>query len=184
MENSVKPFADTGVLCIDIQEKLLPHVADASALEERTGRALEAFRFFSVPVFVTQQYTPGLGQTVPSLMKRVSSSVRPYEKTAFSCYREASIRSLLEDSSLKNWVLMGLEAHICVLLTAFDLLKIGKNVIVAEDLVGSRHRENKETALYEMRFRGVRVTSFETLIFEWLEDARNPLFRRIKHLFL
>ena len=79
-------------------------------------------------------------------------------------------------------ILAGMEAHICILQTAFDLLAQGKTVFVVEDAVISRNPENKLNALNRMRQAGVIITNTESLVFEWLAVAQGDAFKTISQL--
>lgn len=81
-----------------------------------------------------------------------------------------------------QWVILGMEAHICIMLTACDLLVAGKQAIVPAEAITAFDKEKKELALQEMRADGVRITCVETLIYELCENARAPLFKEILSL--
>jgi hypothetical protein len=52
-------------LVVDIQERLFPHIANGQALLDRTRLLVKGLHILGLPVLVTQQYTKGLGQTIP-----------------------------------------------------------------------------------------------------------------------
>jgi nicotinamidase-related amidase len=79
-------------------------------------------------------------------------------------------------------VLAGMEAHICLLQTALDLLTQGKVVFVLEDAVTSRNPEKKRNALNRMREAGVIISNTESLVFEWLGVAEGDVFKKISQL--
>jgi nicotinamidase-related amidase len=69
------------------------------------------------------------------------------EKTAFSMLGCSPIRSAAESECFRWVVVLGLEAHICILQTAADLLAIKKRVIVAIDGIGSIKSDDAEAAI-------------------------------------
>src|SRR3954449_8117379 len=73
--------ADTALLVIDVQEKLLPLIPDAAALTLNIAFLIDAARLLDMPVQATEQYPRGLGATVPELASRLPD--RP-DKVAFS----------------------------------------------------------------------------------------------------
>jgi len=79
-------------------------------------------------------------------------------------------------------VLAGLETHICVLQTALELNARGFEVFVPEDAVIARSAANTRNALARLLQAGVIVTNTESVLFEWLGDARNPHFKAISAL--
>jgi len=78
--------------------------------------------------------------------------------------------------------LAGMEAHICVLQTALDLIAIGKQVFVVEDAIISRSPTNKANAIARMRSAGCIITNTESLVFEWLGVAQGDAFKAISKL--
>jgi nicotinamidase-related amidase len=75
-----------------------------------------------------------------------------------------------------------MEAHVCVLQTAVDLTHAGYAVFVVADAVCSRSHERTANALARLRHAGVCVTHSESVLLEWLRDARHPQFRTISQL--
>ena len=63
--------ADTAVLIVDVQEKLLPKIAGADGLLRNLVFLLDACKILGVPVSATEQYPKGLGATVPELAARL-----------------------------------------------------------------------------------------------------------------
>ena len=81
-------------------------------------------------------------------------------------------------------VVAGIEAHVCVLQTALELIEEGREVYVVADAVGSRRPQDRDAALARLRGEGVRVVTREMVVFEWLRVAGTPLFRDISRDFL
>jgi isochorismate hydrolase len=74
-------------------------------------------------------------------------------------------------------VVAGCEAHVCVQQTVLGLLDARRKVYIVRDALGSRHPENKETAIRRMERHGAEVVTTEMVVFEWLESAEHPRFR-------
>ena len=83
---------------------------------------------------------------------------------------------------VSQWVLAGIEAHVCVLQTAKDLLEQGKQVVVLNDAISSRSIYDFSTAIAEMRDCGARISSTETVLFELLRDSKAAEFKEISQL--
>lgn len=164
------------LLLIDAQEKLFNAMPEAAreATLATWELLLDAAKALTIPIFYSEQYPQGLGETLPSLQARLLDLPRGHcaDKTCFSA--EALWTFPKERPQV---VLLGLESHICVLQTALALRHQGKSVFVVEDAVLSRKEFNKNNAIARMRQAGVLVTSSESLLFEWLEDAKHPAFR-------
>ena len=89
---------------------------------------------------------------------------------------------LLEEKGIKSVLLCGVEAHVCIAQTAFDLLAIGLQVHVAVDAIGSRCAADHQTAVSRMGLHGIVATSTEAAIFEWCETSTAAEFKQISAL--
>ena len=173
----------TALVVIDIQQKLaatmppeeLPGVLRYSAA--LLGLAQE----FNLPIIITEQYPAGLGPTLPEIMEK-APGVSPIPKIAFSCLGEPAFTTALEKTSASQVILCGIECHVCVLQTAFDLLASGRQVFVAADAICSRTSLNYKTGLALMQEGGVVISSTEILLFQMLRQAGSDRFKRLSRL--
>lgn len=170
---------DTALLIVDMQERLLPSIADHESVLRRCNLLVDAANLLHLPVLVTEQYPKGLGHTASDLSSRLSA---PIEKLSFSCCGEPKFLSRLHELGKRKILLAGIETHVCVQQTAFDLLAHGYSVFVAADAVGSRREIDKNWALHRMAQCDVRVTTAESAVFEWTKVAGTPLFKQISNL--
>jgi nicotinamidase-related amidase len=171
--------ADTGLLVIDLQEKLLPKIPDAAPLVRNTAFLIDAARLLNMTVQCTEQYPRGLGATVPELARRLPE--RP-DKVLFSSCAVPSVVEQFRRSARPKVVLAGIETHVCVLGTALDLLALDFRVYLAVDAVGSRYRIDHDTALRRMEQAGAILTTAETCVFEWIGGAGHPQFKAVSAL--
>ena len=170
------------LLIVDVQTRLIGVMpeADMAACLKQSGILAQAAALLAVPIILTEQYPKGLGHTDPALAEHLAGVV-PVEKTAFSCVAEAKVkRQLSRDHS--QMVLAGMEAHICILQTAMDLMSMGKQVYVAEDAIISRQPANKANAIARMREAGCIISNTESIVFEWLGKAEGDAFKAISLL--
>jgi nicotinamidase-related amidase len=171
--------ADTGVLVIDMQEKLLPIVPGRSDLLEQITFLVEVAQKLGMTVQATEQYPKGLGPTVAPLAHLIPQ--RP-AKTGFSCCDAQGVVETFHREARPKIVLCGIETHVCVLNTALDLLAHNFRVYVAVDAVGSRFAHDHAVALRRMEQAGVIPTTVETCVFEWMGGASHPNFKEISRL--
>jgi nicotinamidase-related amidase len=160
------------ILVIDIQERLLPTVREPERVTAACARLIQAGKRLGVPVTVSEQYPKGIGPTVEPLRVVMGNDVPVLEKTHFSCLRNDGLRDrvqALRTAGRNQIVLAGIEAHICVMQTALDLIAAGLSVFVAADGISSR--------------TGAVIADSEMAIFEWLERAGTPEFKDLLPLF-
>jgi len=171
----------SSVLCVvDVQERLVPAMADGDAVVARCRRLAEGARLLGVPTVVTEQYRKGLGPTVPSLAELLPP---PLEKLSFSCCGGQGFVESLPPAA-GQVVLCGLETHVCVAQTALDLLAEGYAVFLAVDAITSRHPLDRDVALRRLEASGAVPTTSEAILFEWCRTAADPQFQAVRKLVL
>jgi nicotinamidase-related amidase len=168
-------------LIIDFQERLCPAMYENEKLLNTTKILVEGLQQLDIPLLITQQYTKGLGETIPEI-KSIISSFEPIEKSAFSCCDEPTLIQKLSELNAKNVIIIGIESHVCVLQTAVDLKETGYNPIVVMDCVSSRKPESIEAAKERFRFEGIMMTSMESILFELTRSSKDEGFRAISKL--
>jgi nicotinamidase-related amidase len=183
MPNSSQQLRRTqaGLLVVDIQERLLPAMAEADRVLQNSIRLARGAAVLGLPIWVTEQYKKGLGNTLPELAGAIPGFA-PVEKLAFSACGAEGLLSGLRDRAVASVILCGIEAHVCVNLTCLDLLKSGFNVFVVADATSSRSAQNHHIALDRMRHAGAVLCSTEMVLFELLERAGTEEFKEILKL--
>lgn len=164
------------LLVVDIQEKLAPAITDADAAIANAVRLLTGARQLGVPAFVSEQYVRGLGPSRPEI-RDAAVDARFFEKTHFSCTGEPGVIELLRATGRRQVVLAGMEAHVCVLQTAFGLIDAGFSVFLVADGSASRSPESRSAGVERMRAGGAHIVTTEMVLFEWLEKAASDEFR-------
>lgn len=77
------------LVLIDFQERLMPAMKGNEELEKAAVKLVKGCRILGVPVLVTQQYTKGLGPTIPSIheaLGNMSPLKRPHSAPWASPY--------------------------------------------------------------------------------------------------
>jgi len=176
--------ADSLLVIVDLQERLAAAMDSAvcASVMRNVRILLEAAKRLGIPTLVTEQYPKGLGPTVAQVVEMLSHGTPRFEKTCFSCAGAAAFTAALETTGRTQVVLAGMEAHVCVLQSAMELQSGPQRVLVVEDACCSRNREHHANAMHRLRAAGVVVTNTESVVFEWLRDARHEHFRAISAL--
>lgn len=176
--------ADSVLVVVDLQERLSAAMPadEAARVGSTTLRLLKAAGYLGVPVLATEQYPQGLGPTQAEIAAAWPAATPVFAKTGFSCCRAPGFLEALAASGRRQVVLVGQETHVCVLQSAYDLLRLGYRVQVVGDAVCSRDPDHKALALRRLQARQVIVTNHESVLFEWLGDAAHPQFRAVSGL--
>jgi len=161
------------IIAIDFQEAIMPAMAGRENLERKAEILLKGANVLNVPIVVSQQYTKGLGNTIPSLAEAIGE-FDYIDKTSFSCLGNQRFKELLLQKQARDVIVTGIEAHVCVLQTVLDLIEMEYRVFLAADCVSSRSDEDKAYALRRMEQAGAVITTVESILFELVGDATHP----------
>ena len=169
---------DTLFVVIDFQEKLMPAMSCKEELEEKMVRLTKGMKALEIPTIVTQQYTKGIGETIPSIAEALGD-FEPIDKTTFSCMANDEFAKQIKEADKKNVVICGIEAHICVQQTTLQLLEDGYNVYVAVDCISSRSQDDMIWSITRMGEAGAIITTYEAILYEILRDSKADGFKAI-----
>ncbi len=178
--------ATSQLIIVDVQERLATSMPkrDLDVVIANINRLSKAADLLDIPVIVTEQYPKGLGPTIDAVRDHLPADLEPLQKTGFStCSASGFEQRLTHDETRKQIILVGIEAHICVLQTASGLQHWGYQVFVAADGVCSRTPANRDNGLARMRQSGIQITNAESVAFEWMGDATHERFKEVAALF-
>src|SRR5690606_14520208 len=159
----------------DMQTGLLPAVEQSDALVGRVYRLLSAAKRLEVPIIATEHCADKIGTTTPMLAELVDTVV---EKHHFDATREAAMLPSLP-TGRHHVLVVGTEAHVCVLQTALGLAASGFTPWLVADGVGSRRESDRAAGLQRWLQAGGNIVTSEMAMFEWLGSARHPAFRDV-----
>lgn len=173
----------TALLIIDVQEKLTPVMKDDvyEKVRKNIQILVKGANKLNIPIFYTQQYTKGLGETDPEIRKELTDATF-YEKNSFSCCGDDTFLDDFMERDFESVIVAGMETHICVLQTVTDLVTNGLAVHVAADAVCSREKFNWKFGLEFMKDAGAIITVTETALFQLLGKAGTENFKYISKL--
>lgn len=170
--------ADQSILLfIDVQEKLMPVIAQGSRIVDRCALLANVAKLLAVPMIGTEQMPDKLGHNVNTVRERCRKTIAKHH---FDACPDGLIDELPEGR--QHVVIGGCEAHVCMLQTALSLLEAGYKVWVLADATGSRHELDRTVALERLRQSGARIVTTEMAAFEWMIHCRHPRFREVQAL--
>jgi len=171
------------LIVIDVQEVLMKKMDQE--VKKKVIQNIQTLITFAkemgIPILITEQYPKGLGNTVAEI-KMEMGSILPIEKFSFSCCGVVAFNNQLNHLGRKQILLTGIEAHVCVLQTANDLIQEGYEVHVVADAVCSRNKFDWETGLRWMGKRGAMISTTEIIAFQLLKEAGTEEFRGLSKL--
>lgn len=168
-------------LVIDLQERLLPVMAEQAPLISNCQKLVQGLGILNIPIIVTQQYSKGLGATVPEISGMIQN-FNFIEKSSFSCLDEVTFEEKLTKTNRQVVLIAGIESHVCVLQSAIDLQEKGFMPVVIADCISSRKLEEKQIALQRFSLEGIRLSTVESILFELTRSSSVPEFRSISKI--
>lgn len=170
---------DSVLLLVDLQSRLLDGIHSKEALHRNCALLACAARQCAVPVIATTQNAQRLGALDTEIASSLPPATPVHDKLTFSAARASDVAKTIAATGRNRIVLCGIETHVCVSQTAFDLLDMGLEVHVAVDAVSSRTFERHKLGMERIRDRGAMPAAAEAVVFEWLETAECPEFRAL-----
>jgi hypothetical protein len=182
---------------------LLPVIAHGDECLANALRLAQAAKLLDLPVWGTEQNPGKLGandaalkalcrQTLAKLQfsaceEGLTQWLRPEVPTKPPVGNARSLPKHLQKPAASapernSVVLAGVEAHVCVLQTALDLLEDEFEVWVVTDACSSRTERNRDAAYDRLAGAGAELVTTEMVLFEWLRTAEHPLFKDIQGL--
>jgi len=172
---------NTGLLVVDVQEKLMQVMGRRQQVTDNIVKLLHLSQLYKHPIILTEQYPKWLGPTLPEIAAPIPT-YEPIRKMHFDCCDEDAFIERLESEGLKNIIITGVEAHICIFQTCVSILERGYAVHVPRDAVDSRTNENLHVGLELMNKAGALITSTETIIYQILKKAGTNEFKKMLKL--
>jgi nicotinamidase-related amidase len=180
----------TALLIVDIQERLAAAMpAEILAQVTRNVEVLvDAAARFAIPIYVSEQYPKGLGPTTAPVAAALAAAegktaVHRWEKIEFSAVASAGFTALPAPEpgpdAVTQWLVAGMETHVCIYQTVRDLAGQGATVHLVGDAVASRTKANYRVGIGLARDAGAVITSTEVVVFDLLERAGGDNFKAL-----
>eukprot|EP01097_Dermamoeba_algensis_P010545 TRINITY_DN785_c0_g1_i1.p1 TRINITY_DN785_c0_g1~~TRINITY_DN785_c0_g1_i1.p1 ORF type:complete len:209 (-),score=44.41 TRINITY_DN785_c0_g1_i1:78-662(-) len=163
------------MLC-DVQERFLSVISHMDSVVHVAKKMVRASEIFEIPLIGTEQYPKVLGKTVSEIP--LPSDFKMFEKFQFSMVIP-EVDENLRKLGRKQAVLFGIEAHVCILQTALDLVERGFEVHVLADGTSSSTDDARYLAFERMKQSGVYITHSDSVLFQLMETSNYPEFKKI-----
>lgn len=169
----------------DIQELFRPLIFRSATIIDRTTLLTKTSRTLDIPLVVTRQYPKVFGATCNEIQHELEmyedqNLVTDVAKTQFSMLTPEVISRL--DDNRKSVILCGIEAHVCVMQTALDLIENGRDVFIVCDSVSSQRSHDRAVAIRRLENAGAILTTSESVVFDLLRDSKHVKFRQISSM--
>lgn len=136
---------NTILMLCDVQDRFGQLIPNMKRIVASSTMLMNTAHELKMAVICTEQYPKVFGKTVKEL---ASDKNKIVEKFKFSmCCNEVSEYIDKLDPKPKNVILTGMETHVCVLQTCFDLINKGYNIHLCIDATGSQRDLDKQVAI-------------------------------------
>src|SRR5699024_1039129 len=152
---------DTAFVLIDYQGKLARVMHQSEELQANMIRLVKGMQLLNIPIIWLEQYPKGLGPTAQDIKELLDGAHQPIAKMNFSACQSVEFQTTVEKLDRANFLVAGIEAHICVYQTVYELLNMGRYVEFVTDVIASRTIENKHIAIEKMSALGALPRSEE-----------------------
>ncbi|WVQ66516.1 hypothetical protein V866_002210 [Kwoniella sp. B9012] len=172
----------TLMMICDCQERFREGTHGFNLMAQSIVKLIKASRFLKMATLLTEQN--GSGPTAEEIRSELTGPqhLGTFGKDCFSMITD-EVRPLLKNYD--NIVLVGIEAHVCILQTALDLLEIPrfhKRVFILADAISACHELEIPLALDRMRDTGAVVTTSEAMLFQLMGDGTDSNDKPISDL--
>ena len=181
--------ARAALLVVDIQERLSAVMSEEvlQRVVKNTRILIEAARRLRLPIVVSQQYPKGLGPTMPAIEDALrsaasSTQVHRFDKTIFAASTCDEFAALAPTLKRDQWIVTGMEAHVCVYQTARGLVARNYQAHVVTDACCSRAKPNWRVGLGLCERAGAVLSSTEVVVFDLLGRAGTDDFKALSRL--
>ncbi len=164
------------LLIIDVQVKLLPDIFHGERMAKRCAFMAQVASELDIPVILTEQVTRVFGPTYPAILDNLPEGTPIFEKSRFSALI-GPVEERLREINRPYVIVVGMEAHICILQTVLDLLSRKNRVFVVSDCISSGESDQISPAFRRMEQAGAIVTGSISATYELMADSKHPSFR-------
>ena len=181
----------SGLVIIDVQEKLVSVMPKPHTFIDNIIKLITAANHLEIPVEYSEQYPKGLGNTI----KKIQECHNYYKNPTIFKAREKTSFAIPDFPEAEHYIVCGIEAHICVLQTAFNLIKKintkepissiheKRRVFIVQDAISSRYEKDYLTALSRLdKHPNIEIVTTEMVLFEWLRNSKHKKFKEISSL--
>jgi nicotinamidase-related amidase len=169
---------NTGLIVTDIQGKLARLVHDSDELIANCQKLIKGAQALGLPIIWLEQNPEKIGATVDELSTLLAAKT-PIVKYSFDACEDPLFIEEVSNAKVDNWLICGIEAHICVYQTALHLQQSGYKVQLVCDSISSRTLANKQLGINKLVARGIDISGLEMCLFELVKDCRANEFKDI-----
>ncbi|EER17806.1 conserved hypothetical protein [Perkinsus marinus ATCC 50983] len=167
------------LLVCDLQDAFAKTIQNMPHIVQTANTLISASRVLDFPVVVTEQYPEKLGGSVAALDIK---GCPVFAKKPFTMMTE-EVKKYLDTHfhERDQFILCGIEAHVCIMQTALDILtdRPDATLFVVTDGVSASRLLDRSTAFERLSRAGAVLTTSESILFDMMRTKDHPKFKDI-----
>lgn len=171
------------LLVCDVQERFTSLISGFDVVVDTCRRMVAGAHALDMPILVTEQYPKALGHTKALIQAALPAGTQLQPKLSFSMCGPDTADWWSKHPDVKQVMLCGIEAHVCVLQTTLDLLDQGVEVHLVVDGISSQRLTDRQIALERATQSGAFLGTSEMLLFQVMQGAKHAAFKTVSALF-
>lgn len=191
----------TALVLVDYQQRLLPAIHQAESVMTQATLLADVGRVLGWPVIGTEQNPRGLGPNAEAISSRCDVVMA---KTHFDACADGLVELIQQRGRLvqatgavdpaaaipdqgaasnpaliREVVIAGCEAHVCLMQTSLGLIDAGFKVWVVAPACGSRTAANHALGMARLQQAGATLVSAEMVAFEAIRSCGHERFKAV-----
>ena len=177
IRNQLSNLQNVSFLFCDIQEHFRKHTYKGECVFEAAENMAEFSKILKIPQYITEQKKEVFGETINEIKKHSFDKTVISQKTRFSMFDIEYVNNNFSKDEL--FILLGVEAQICITHTTLTLLESNRKVALITDAISSRYSGERSIALNNLKSCGAYLTTSEALMFLFMQDSSNKYFKNL-----
>jgi hypothetical protein len=181
VRNQISSGKNVSFLFCDLQQKFMKNVYQGDCVLEAANNMARFSKILNFPQYITEHRKEVFGPTVSEVLNHTYEKTKLYPKTRFSMFDLDFMNKNFSENEL--FVLLGVEAQICVTQTALTILESNRKLVLVVDAISSRNSGERDVALSNLKSCGAYLTTSEAIMFLYLTDSTNKDFKTLLPMF-
>ena len=181
IRNQIASTKNVSFLFCDMQEHFRKHTYKGECVWEVAEHMAKFSKILNIPQYITEHRKEVFGETISEILKNTNEKTQISQKTRFSMYDLDFINKNFSQDEV--FVLLGVEAQVCITHTALTILESNRKLVLITDAISSRHQGERNIALKNLQNCGAYLTTSEALMFLHLQDSKNENFKKLLPMF-
>jgi nicotinamidase-related amidase len=160
---------DVILFICDIQDYQIKQIFHYEDMVNKTAKLIKVCDKLKIPVVVTEHYRTRYQETCQALKDVYpKENLYVFDKTLYSMWTK-EVQETVTKLNRKTVVIVGVDAHVCVLQSVYDLIDNGYNVHAIVDAISAQNEIDRTAGIKHIEKKGAFLSTFELFFFELMK---------------